>query len=132
MTWHIPQLAFLVPKWLGTMIYPVDKSSLDQVRLWHFLALAVITVRFVPQDAKWLRLPAFRPMILCGQHSLEIFALGVLLSFVGHFATLEISSSIWMQVSVSALGILAMVMMAAISSWGDKVSTPIKVILPPQ
>lgn len=27
----------------------------------------------------------FRPMILCGQHSLEIFALGVLLSFVGHF-----------------------------------------------
>jgi hypothetical protein len=120
-------LAFLVPKWLGTMIYPVDKSSLDQVRLWHFLALAVIAVRFVPQDAKWLRLPAFRPMILCGQHSLEIFSLGVLLSFVGHFATLEISGTIWMQLLVSTLGILAMVTVAAISSWGDKVSTPIKV-----
>src|SRR6266568_386022 len=127
MTWHIEPLAFLVPKWFGAVIYPVDKGSLDQVRLWHFLALAVIAVHFVPRDAKWLRLPAFRPMILCGQHSLEIFALGVLLSFVGHFATLEISGSIWMQLLVSALGILAMVTMAAISSWGDSVSTPIKV-----
>jgi hypothetical protein len=69
-------------------------------------------------------------MVLCGQHSLEIFSLGVLLSFVGHFATLEISASIWMQLLVSALGILAMVTMATISSWGDKVSTPINVVPP--
>jgi hypothetical protein len=131
MTWNIPSLGFLQPKWLMSIIYPIDKSTLDPLRLLHFLALAAITVRFVPCDAKWLRLPAFRPMILCGQHSLEIFSLGVLLSFVGHFATLEISGSVWMQFLVSVFGILAMITMATISSWGDKVSTPIKVVSPP-
>jgi hypothetical protein len=131
MSWHIHSLGFLQPKSLMAIIYPIDKSTLDPLRVLHFLALAAVTVRFVPRDAKWLRLPAVRPMVLCGQHSLEIFALGVLLSFVGHFATLEISSSVWMQLLVGTLGMLAMVGVAAVSSWGDRVSTPIKTISPP-
>jgi hypothetical protein len=36
-----------------------------------------------------------------------------------------------MQLLVGTLGILAMVGVAAVSSWGDRVSTPIKTISPP-
>ena len=44
-------------------------------------------------------------MILCGQHSLEIFCLGILLSFIGHFVTSEVSRSVGMQILISMLGI---------------------------
>ena len=59
--------------------------------------------------------------ILCGQHSLEIFCLGVFLSFAAHFAMVEISGAFWMQVLVSALGILIMIATAWLISWYKKV-----------
>ncbi|CAM5350531.1 hypothetical protein SFIMM107S_00527 [Streptomyces griseus] len=49
------------------------------------LALAAITVRVLPKDWPGLRSPWLRPVIRCGQHSLEIFCLGVFLAFAGHF-----------------------------------------------
>ena len=32
------------------MIYPIDKTNLDVLRFAHFLALAAVTVHFVPRD----------------------------------------------------------------------------------
>ena len=58
------------------------------------------------------------PAILCGQHSLEIFCLGVFLSFAGHFALVEISGGhFWMQVVISLFGIVADVGTAALITW---------------
>ena len=45
------------------------------------MALAVVTVRFIPIDWPGLKSRWLKPMILCGQHSLEIFCLGIFLSF---------------------------------------------------
>ncbi|MDB5636591.1 MAG: putative rane protein of unknown function, partial [Bradyrhizobium sp.] len=73
LTWYFPQLGYLMPHWLEQWIYPIDKTDLDVLRFVHFLALAVITVRFVPPGWPGLKSPWLRPMILCGQHSLEIF-----------------------------------------------------------
>ena len=56
-------------------------------------------------------------MILCGQHSLEIFCLGIFLSFLGHFVTSEISRSVGMQILISALGILTMIAVAWLITW---------------
>jgi hypothetical protein len=117
MTWHIPRLAPFVPKWLGAFMYPIDKINLDVLRILHFLALAALTVRFVPQDWPALKSPLFRPAILCGQHSLEIFCLGVFLSFAGHFVFIQVSDRALMQVLVSALGIAIMFATAALISW---------------
>jgi protein-S-isoprenylcysteine O-methyltransferase Ste14 len=58
-----------------------------------------------------------RPAILCGQHSLEIFCLGVFLSFAAHFAMTEVSPALWMQVLASALGILIMIAAAGLLTW---------------
>lgn len=116
-TWHIPRLEQFVPKVLADLIYPIDKTNLDVLRFAHFLALAAVTVYFVPSNAPWLQSPLLRPAILCGQHSLEIFCLGVFLAFAAHFVKVEVSGGIAMQILVSVFGILIMVATARLISW---------------
>ena len=60
LTWYFPRLGFLMPHWLGEWIYPIDKTNLDVLRFAHFLALAALTVRFIPRDwpvlqSRWLQ-----------------------------------------------------------------------------
>jgi protein-S-isoprenylcysteine O-methyltransferase Ste14 len=71
----------------------------------------------VPRDWQWLKSWWAWPPIVCGQHSLEIFCLGVFLSFAAHFAMVEISGAFWMQLLVSLLGILLMVAAAVLLMW---------------
>jgi hypothetical protein len=119
LTWYVPGLNRLIhlPVWFEDLIYPIDKTNLDVLRFAHFLALAAVTVRFVPQTWPLLRSWAFYPAILCGQHSLEIFCLGIFLAFAGHFAMVEVSAAIWMQILISALGITIMIGTAALIMW---------------
>ena len=98
-------------------MYPIDKTDLDVLRFAHFLALAAVTVRFLPRDWPGLKSPWLRPLILCGQHSLEIFCLGVFLAFAGHFVLAEISGGAAMHLLVSISGILIMWGMAWVISW---------------
>ena len=109
LTWHVPQWAHFIPKWLVKIIYPVDKSNLHWLRLIHFLALATITIRFIPQDWSMLRRPIMQPVILCGQHSLALFCFGTFLSLAGYIVMVEISNVVPMQFLVSAGGIALMV-----------------------
>ncbi len=101
MTWYFPRLGFLIPHWLGEWMYPIDKTNLDVLRFAHFLALAALTVRFIPRDWPVLQSPWLRPAILCGQHSLEIFCLGVFLAFAAHFVMVEFYGGPAMQVVIS-------------------------------
>jgi hypothetical protein len=117
LSWYLPEQADFVPHWLEDHIYPIDKTNLDVLRFAHFLALAVLTVRFVPRTWPMLNSWFLYPAIICGQHSLEIFCLGVFLAFAGHFALIEISGAFWMQVTISLLGILAMIATAALVTW---------------
>jgi hypothetical protein len=118
-TWYLPGFGRFIhlPVWFEDLIYPIDKTNLDVLRFAHFLALAAVTVRFVPQTWPLLRSWALYPAILCGQHSLEIFCLGIFLAFAGHFAMVEVSAAIWMQILISALGITIMIGTAALIMW---------------
>ena len=117
LTWHFDALKFLVPNWLGKLIYPIDKTNLDVLRFAHFLALAAITVRFVPREWPPLKWPVFQPAIRCGQHSLEIFCLGVFLAFAGQFIISEWSGGPLIQTVISVAGILIMIGTATLISW---------------
>jgi hypothetical protein len=117
LTWYVPGLDPLVPRWLAELMYPIDKTNLSILRFIHFLCLAVLTVRIVPLDWPKLRSWWLRPAIVCGQHSLEIFCLGVFLSFAAHFAMVELDQGIGMQIVLSILGIALMVATAALISW---------------
>jgi hypothetical protein len=117
LTWYVPQLNHLMPKPIEQWMYPINKTDLDVLRFAHFLALAAITVRFLPEDWPGLKSPWLRPLILCGQHSLEIFCLGVFLAFAGHFVLAEISGGAWLHLFISVSGILIMSAAAWLFSW---------------
>jgi hypothetical protein len=117
LSWYLPDQTSIVPHWLEDLIYPIDKTNLDVLRFAHFLALAVLTVRFVPRTWPMLNSWILYPAILCGQHSLEIFCLGVFLAFAGHFALVDISGAFWMQVVISIFGIVAMIATAGLIRW---------------
>jgi hypothetical protein len=121
MTWYFPRFGVYVPKFVGEVIYPIDKTNLDVLRILHFLSLAVITVWLVPRDWPALRSRPFWPAIVCGQHSLEVFCLGVFLSFAGHFVFTEVSNRVIVHVIVSVAGIAVMVAAAAVLSWYKQV-----------
>jgi hypothetical protein len=117
LTWYFPQLNLLMPHWLEQWMYPIDKTDLDVLRVAHFLALAAIVVRFVPAGWSGLKSPWLRPMILCGQHSLEIFCLGVFLAFTGYFILTEISAGLGLHFLAGLVGITMMSAVARLLSW---------------
>jgi hypothetical protein len=112
MTWHVPVLDAMTPKWLIKIIYPIDKSDLDMLRLIHFLALAVVFVRYIPRDWPALHSNLLRPLVLIGQNSLPMFCLGVFLSFAAHWFLVQIKGDIAAQILVSVAGMTTMVALA--------------------
>src|ERR1700684_766880 len=117
LTWYVPQLSPFMPRRLEQWMYPISKTDLDVLRFAHFLALAAITVRFLPKDWPGLKSPWLRPLILCGQHSLEIFCLGVFLAFAGHFVLAALSGGTGLHFIISIPGILIMSAAAWLFSW---------------
>jgi hypothetical protein len=117
LTWYFPQLEHVLPRRIEQWIYPISKTDLDILRFAHFLALAAITARLVPKGWPGLRSPWLRPMMLCGQHSLEIFCLGVFLAFAGYFLLAEISGGVGLHFLLAIIGILIMSAVAWLSSW---------------
>ena len=117
LTWHFESLDRFMPGWLADWMYPIDKTDLDVLRFAHFLALAAVTVRFVPRHWPGLKSPILRPAIVCGQHSLEIFCLGVFLAFAGQFVIAESSGGPVLQTAISLFGIILMVATAYLVSW---------------
>ncbi|WP_315784834.1 OpgC domain-containing protein [Bradyrhizobium sp. SZCCHNPS1003] len=117
LTWYIPQLGHLMPRRIEQWMYPIDKTDLDVLRFAHFLALAALTVHYLRKDWPLLKSPWLRPLIVCGQHSLEIFCLGVFLAFAGHFVLAEVSGGAMMHAVISLCGILIMWGVASLISW---------------
>jgi len=117
LTWYIPQMSHWLPRRLEQWMYPIDKTDLDVLRFAHFLALAALTVRFLPKEWPGLKSPWLKPLILCGQHSLEIFCLGVFLAFAGHFVLAEGGGGAALHALVSISGILIMWAVAWLISW---------------
>ena len=98
-------------------LWPVNKNNLSPLRLVPFFALVLLVATLVPRQARFLGSAAARPLVLCGQQSLEIFCLSILLSALGHFILSEYNSAIVVQLAVNAAGIVAMCLTAAMIDW---------------
>ena len=114
LSWRIKPLEALIPEALANLLYPLDKSNLDPLRLLHFLAIAVLAAWFVPRNWPWLTTPVMRGAIRCGQNSLPIYCLGILLAFASHTTLLHISDGLAMQIALSLGGIVAMIATATL------------------
>jgi hypothetical protein len=97
--------------------YTVDKSNLAPLRLLNFLMLALATVHFVGPDSRFLGWRVSWPIILCGQHSLYIFCLGIVLAVCGHFILTEYYPELPMQIVVNLAGFALMIGTAALLAW---------------
>jgi hypothetical protein len=117
LSWSIKPLEAAIPPLLAKLIYPIDKSDLDPLRLLHFLAIAVLVARFVPLNWPGLATSVLRGAIRCGENSLEIYCLGVLLSLGGRMVLVEFSSGVTMQIAVSVGGVMVMIATATLLTW---------------
>jgi hypothetical protein len=97
--------------------YTLGKRDLSPLRLADFIALAVVTMRLIPRDAASFRSAAAWPAIVCGQHSLQIFCVGILLSAMVHVVMTEFDDSLGTQIALNAAGLGVMIAIAWLLDW---------------
>ncbi|UWU93126.1 OpgC domain-containing protein [Bradyrhizobium sp. CB1015] len=110
--WQIHAIEDYVPGWLSRLIYPIDKTNLDVLRLLHFAALALLCWRLLPSNASILKAKSLLPLIRCGEYSLAVYCASVLLSFAVH-AVLSLG---WNSLAAQALlTLLGLILMSALA-----------------
>jgi hypothetical protein len=119
-SWHVHALETFMPHWLSQLIYPIDKSSLAPVRVLHFLALAVVVPRLLRRNWPGLSSPLMTALVRCGENSLALYCLGVLLAFAAHVWLTQQPSGVAMQIVVSATGTALMIAAATLLTWAAK------------
>lgn len=83
----------------------LDKTNLAWPRLLNLLAQAWLVAVLVPRDARWLGTGAGALLGIAGRKSLEVFSLGILLSFAGMIVLTEFGHDLMLQAAVTASGI---------------------------
>ncbi|WP_027528427.1 OpgC domain-containing protein [Bradyrhizobium sp. Ec3.3] len=117
LSWQFDVLQLLIPDDVSGWIYPIYKSHLAPVRLVHFLALAVVVSRFTLREGRRPVPPPAIAMIRCGENSLSMYCLGVLLSFIGQVILSDVSGGFVAQLWVSVAGIAVMIVAATLATW---------------
>ena len=117
MAGHFETFGKLFPQWLVSAFNPNDKTNLAPYRVVHFAVLAILVARIMPIDWPGLRSRWLQPLIVCGQRSLEVFCVGLFLSFLGHFLLELISANLFVQILVSMVGIGLMTGVAYYQWW---------------
>jgi hypothetical protein len=124
LSWQVKTLEGLMPATVTNLIYPIYKSHLAPVRLLHFLSLALVVSRLAPPEWHGPLRPLMMAMIRCGENSLPMYCLGVLLSLIAHVILIELSASFAMQLAVSVTGIALMVLAATLLTWESRFDRP--------
>jgi hypothetical protein len=114
----------LFPTWLFDAFNPNDKTNLAPYRVLHFVVIAFFVTRFVRKDWAGLEWKIFDPLVKCGQQSLQVFCVGVFLSFVAHFILSMSYGSIWAQLGVSIGGLAILTGVAYYGNWSKKQDKP--------
>ncbi|UFX49292.1 OpgC domain-containing protein [Bradyrhizobium sp. 41S5] len=120
LSWEIEPLASAIPGYIVRVIYPIDKTDLDPLRLLHFLAIAVVVARFVPPNWRGFARGGLKGAVRCGERSLETYCAAVVLSLLAGLYLTEVSNGIASQFVVSAAGIAVLVLLATCMTWIGK------------
>jgi hypothetical protein len=123
--WNSLNLAALIPEW---SLYAFGKTNLGVLRLLHFLTLAIVADWLIPRDWPPLNWRVLRPLVLCGQHSLEVFCLGVTLAFAGQVALVEAPGSTIIRLLIAVAGIVVMVAVSALLSWYNSTRVSFRIV----
>ena len=121
---QIPELQKLLPRALFEAFNPNDKTNLAPYRFLHLAVLIILGARFIPIDAAGLQAAIWKPLVKCGQQSLDVFAIGIYLSVIGYLVLRLTSSGIIAQVLVGTGGISIMTAVAYYRSWSKRIEKP--------
>src|SRR5262249_37673197 len=118
-SWAIYRAYEAFPGLLLQNIWPLvnDNANLATLRLTNLLPIAVTAGHLVPQNNKLPHTPGARSSIRCGQHSLQVFCLGVLLAVLGEILLTSVRDDIAMQLAISLAGIMLMVAIGGLLTW---------------
>jgi hypothetical protein len=120
---HLPEL---LPVAVADFLSTVDKTALHPLRLASALALTYLVAIGIPRDAAWIRGRWARAFILMGRHSLPVFCLGILLSFLARLL-LEADDGWAMQGAVNLLCLVVLMTTALLGDWqrsGSRLPAP--------
>jgi hypothetical protein len=120
LSWEFKALEGLIPSAVTNLIYPIYKSHLAPVRLLHFLSLAFVVSRLAPPEWHGPIRPLMMAMIRCGENSLSMYCLGVLLSFMAHAILIDVSGGLAAELTVTMAGIAVMVVAATLLTWESR------------
>src|ERR1041384_1015449 len=116
----IPELQRLFPRTVFEAFNPNDKTNLAPYRFLHLALLIILGARFIPIDAPGLQAAIWRPLVKCGQQSLEVFCVGIYLSFIAAFILEATSDGVVAQFLVGAGGLSIMTAVAYYRSWSKR------------
>src|ERR1700689_1758414 len=85
LSWSLHEAINWVPEYIVLPETWFDKTMLPPLRLLSVLALAVLVGAFVPRNARFLTSRAGWLIVLCGQNSLQVFCLSILLAVLANF-----------------------------------------------
>ncbi|MFH1344624.1 MAG: OpgC domain-containing protein [Pseudomonadota bacterium] len=122
---RLPMLQDIIPLGLFEAFSPNDKTNLAPYRVVHLGMLVLLVVRFIPINWPGLEMPMFRPLVKCGQQSLEVFCVGVFLAFIAHFVLEATSNAFSSQLLVGAAGLSLMTAVAYYRSWSKQIDKPV-------
>ncbi len=122
---HLPEPHAIFPRVLFEAFTPNDKTNLAPYRFLHLAILIIVVVRLIPIDAPGLQAAIWRPLVKCGQQSLEVFCVGIYLSFLGSLILQTTSDGIFAQILVGTGGLAIMTAVAYYRSWSKRVEKPV-------
>ncbi|MEO8318341.1 MAG: OpgC domain-containing protein [Bradyrhizobium sp.] len=117
----IPDLQGLFPRVLFEAFNPNDKTNLAPYRFLHLAILITLVARWIPTDAPGLQAAIWHPLVKCGQQSLEVFCVGIYLSFIAYFVLATTSNDVVSQLLVGSAGLAIMTAVAYYRSWSKRV-----------
>jgi hypothetical protein len=110
--WRWPQIHdALLPESLRNLLYPINKTNLSPARLLHFLALAYVTAKLLP-DTGWTQNWLAQQSCRMGRFSLEVFCLGVLLAPLADMVNAMTDDAFAMQIFTALVGAGLMALLA--------------------
>ena len=118
-TWTLHEMTGWFPALFYRQLWPINKSNLPLIRLVNMLAIAVLVGRYVPLNARFLTSRLGWLAVLCGQNSLEIFCLSVLLSVLGNMAQTIYGTGLPIQIVINLTGIGIMLNLGLVMAWFD-------------
>jgi hypothetical protein len=77
----------------------------------------VTAAHFVGRDSRVLRWRVAQLIIRCGQHSLQVFCLGIVLSVLGYILLTFFRDNILTELAIDLTGIVTMIGIAALLTW---------------